>query len=76
MVHLDLLVSDVVMGKLSGPELASALQVERPALKILLTSGTADKSVTSHLAEGSGAFLAKPFRPTQFIDAVRELLRR
>ncbi len=74
--HLDLLISDVVMGSLSGPDLASALQVELPALKILLTSGTADKSVTSHLSEGSSAFLAKPFRPTQFIDAVRELLAR
>ena len=74
--QLDLLVSDVVMGSLSGPDLASALQSERPALKVLLTSGTADKSVTSHLAEGSSAFLAKPFRPTQFIDAVRELLAR
>ncbi len=73
---LDLLVTDVVMGKLSGPELASALQIDRPELKILLTSGTADKSVTSHLADGSASFLAKPFRPTQFIDAVRDLLRR
>jgi PAS domain S-box-containing protein len=73
---LDLLVSDVVMGELSGPELAGTLQRERPALKVLLTSGTADKSVTSHLAEGSSSFLSKPFRPTQFIDAVRELLCR
>ena len=74
--HLDLLVSDVVMGELSGPELAERLQAERPALRILLTSGTADQSVTSRLAEGSSAFLAKPFRPTQFIDAVQELLSR
>lgn len=74
--HLDLLISDVVMGELSGPELAGALQKDRPTLKVLLTSGTADKSVTSELANNSSAFLAKPFRPTQFIDAVRELLRR
>jgi PAS domain S-box-containing protein len=73
---LDLLVSDVVMGELSGPELAEKLQAERPALRILLTSGTADESVTSRLTQGSSAFLAKPFRPTQFIDAVHELLSR
>jgi PAS domain S-box-containing protein len=73
---LDLLISDVVMGDLSGPELAAVMQFERPALKILLTSGTADESVTSHLAEGSNAFLAKPFRPTEFIEVVRELLSR
>ncbi len=74
--HLDLLVSDVVMGALSGPELASELQLERPALRVLLISGTADESVTTHLAQGSAQFLAKPFRPTQFIDAVRALLSR
>src|SRR3984957_4562202 len=74
--HLDLLVRAVVMGELSGPELAGTLQIERTALRVLLTSGTADESVPTHLAHGSSAFLAKPFRPTQFIDAVRELLNR
>jgi two-component system cell cycle sensor histidine kinase/response regulator CckA len=73
---IELLISDVVMGDLSGPELAGTLQRERPNLRVLLTSGTADVSVTSHLAEGTSAFLAKPFRPSQFIDLVHELLSR
>lgn len=73
---IDLLVSDVMMGELSGPELAGALQTERPRLRVLMTSGTADESVTAHLKEGTSAFLAKPFRPSAFIDLVHELLAR
>ena len=73
---IELLVSDVVMGALSGPELAGTLQKERPDLRVLLTSGTADASVTDHLGEGTSAFLAKPFRPSELIDLVHELLSR
>jgi two-component system, cell cycle sensor histidine kinase and response regulator CckA len=73
---IELLVSDVVMGKLSGPKLAGTLQKERPDLRVLLTSGTADVSVTDHLKKGTSAFLAKPFRPSEFIDLVHELLSR
>jgi FixJ family two-component response regulator len=64
------------MGEISGPDLAGTLQEERPGLRVLLTSGTADASVTKHLAEGTSAFLAKPFRPSAFIDLVHELLSR
>jgi two-component system, cell cycle sensor histidine kinase and response regulator CckA len=73
---IELLVSDVVMGGISGPSLAGTLQTERPDLRVLLTSGTADASVTDHLHEGTSAFLAKPFRPSEFIDLVHELLSR
>jgi PAS domain S-box-containing protein len=73
---IELLVSDVVMGGISGPTLAGTLQKERPDLRVLLTSGTADASVTDHLIEGTSAFLAKPFRPSEFIDLVHELLSR
>jgi PAS domain S-box-containing protein len=73
---IELLVSDVMMNELSGPELASTLQKERPALRVLMTSGTADQSVIRHLGEGTSAFLPKPFRPSEFIDLVHELLAR
>jgi two-component system cell cycle sensor histidine kinase/response regulator CckA len=73
---IDLLVSDVMMGELSGPVLARTLQDERPTLRVLLTSGTANESITRQLVEGTSAFLAKPFRPSEFIDAIRELLAR
>jgi PAS domain S-box-containing protein len=71
---IDLLVSDVMMGELSGPELASTLQSERPNLRVLLISGTANQSVTAHLDEDTSAFLSKPFRPSEFNDVVLTLL--
>jgi signal transduction histidine kinase/ActR/RegA family two-component response regulator len=73
---IDLLVSDVVMAELSGPELAESLQAANPALRVLLTSGTADESVLSGLLPGTAAFLAKPFRPSALIDQVHDILSR
>jgi PAS domain S-box-containing protein len=73
---LDLLVSDVVMSELSGPELAKQLQKSNAALRVLLTSGTADSSVLEGIVPGTGAFMAKPFRPSALIDQVYDLLSR
>ena len=73
---LDLLVSDVVMSELSGPDLAKELQGRNPSLRVLLTSGTADASIIDGLIPGTSAFMAKPFRPSALIDHVYDLLSR
>jgi CheY-like chemotaxis protein len=73
---IDLLLSDVVMGPIGGPELAATLQCANPALRVLLTSGSANAAVTKGLAAGSAAFLAKPFKPSELIDQVHDLLSR
>ena len=73
---LDLLVSDVVMSELSGPDLAKMLQGRNTSLRVLLTSGTADASVLDGLLPGTSAFMAKPFRPSALIDHVYDLLSR
>ncbi len=73
---IDLLISDVVLPGLSGSELASRLQDEQPDLLVLLMSGTASLDVISHLTPGSASFLAKPFRPSELVDAVVSLLSR
>jgi PAS domain S-box-containing protein len=70
----DVLVSDVVMGELSGPELASQLYESQPSLRVLLLSGTADSTVLDALPAGTSRFLAKPFKPSQLIDEVHALL--
>lgn len=72
----DLLVSDVVMGEMSGRDLAAVLQARQPGLKVLLTSGTAEANVVNGLGPGRASFLAKPFKPSGLIDAVHELLTR
>jgi PAS domain S-box-containing protein len=73
---IDLLVSDVVMAELTGLELARSLQAANPSLRVVLMSGTADQTVLENLVPGSSAFLAKPFRPSQLIDQIHELLAR
>jgi len=73
---IDLLVSDVVMGELSGPELAERLQHAATGLRVLMVSGTADPTVLENLRPKSSAFLAKPFKPSQLVDHIHELLSR
>ncbi len=72
-VHL--LVSDVAMPRLSGPELALRLRAEQPQLKALFISGRADEALIAQaLAIGTSAFLAKPFTRRALELKVRELL--
>ena len=73
---LDLVVSDVVMGEISGVDLASRIPAEPGAPAVLLVSGTADASVLDGLAPLVCDFLAKPFRPSQLLGCVVGLLVR
>jgi two-component system, cell cycle sensor histidine kinase and response regulator CckA len=73
--HIDVLVSDVVLPGLSGPELAARCRAHRPGLPVLLVSGYARESLVSdgRAIEGS-SFLAKPFTKDQLALRLRELL--
>jgi len=73
---IDLLLSDVVMGGMNGRDLAFRLQSMWPDLRVLLVSGTADSTIADGLRQGSSDFLPKPFKPSQLIDRVHELLSR
>jgi len=72
----DLLVSDVVMGEMSGRDLATSLQVKNPGLAVLLVSGTANRRILKDLNSDSSDFLAKPFKPSDLVDRVHALLAR
>lgn len=71
---IDIVVSDVIMREVSGDALATTLQAKDASLRVLLVSGTADESVVSHLDSGTSSFLAKPFKPSELITKVHELL--
>jgi PAS domain S-box-containing protein len=74
---VDLLVTDVVMPGMSGPDLAEQLQRRKPGLKVLYISGYTDNPfVRAGIREGSIAFLAKPFTPDALCGAVRAVLDR
>jgi CheY-like chemotaxis protein len=72
---IDLLLTDVVMPQMSGPELADRLTGTRPGMKVLLTSGYVEDLIelSSRLEEGA-AFIEKPFRPASLTNKIRQLL--
>jgi two-component system cell cycle sensor histidine kinase/response regulator CckA len=70
----DVLVSDFVMGEMTGGDLASTLQSQYPNLLVLLVSGTANRQILDDLKPGTSDFLAKPFKPSDLVDRVHDLL--
>jgi PAS domain S-box-containing protein len=74
---IDLLVTDVVMPRKTGPEVAAELLGQRPALKVLYVSGHVDEAIVPlGLAGANTAFVQKPFTHDGLAAAVRELLDR
>jgi CheY-like chemotaxis protein len=72
---IDLLVTDVVMPQMSGPELAQRLRVERANLKVLYMSGYTDAFIMEHGVIASGVpFLQKPITPDSLGRSVRAAL--
>jgi len=71
----DLLVTDVMMPRLNGPDLARNLTRRTPGLRVLFMSGySGDDVVREGLIEEGAAFLQKPFVPKEFRSRVEELL--
>ena len=74
---IDLLVTDVVMPRKTGPQVAAELLAQRPELKVLYMSGHADEAIMPlALAGADTAFVQKPFTNDRLAAAVRELLDR
>jgi two-component system cell cycle sensor histidine kinase/response regulator CckA len=74
---IDLLVTDIVMPRKTGPQVAAELVALRPELKVLYVSGYADEAIVPlSLAGPDTAFVQKPFTHDRLAAAVRELLDR
>jgi PAS domain S-box-containing protein len=72
---IHLLLSDVVMPQMSGPELAKRLASARPDMKVLCMSGYTDDSIVRHgVLEAHIAYLQKPITPEALTTRVREVL--
>jgi len=72
-VHL--LLTDVMLPEISGPELVQMLGGDRPEMKVLFVSGHADRErLARDIAFRQGGFLRKPFVMEELLATVRELL--
>jgi PAS domain S-box-containing protein len=73
--RIDLLVTDLVMPKMSGRELVERLTQARPGMRTLMMSGYSNDVVIRQGAlQASVAFLQKPFSPIDLARKVREIL--
>jgi two-component system, cell cycle sensor histidine kinase and response regulator CckA len=73
--HIDLLITDVAMPKMSGRELSQMLRSLRPELKTIHMSGYTDDAVLRHGIQELGAsFLQKPFSLGTLARKVRDTL--
>jgi CheY-like chemotaxis protein len=72
---IHLLLTDVIMPGLSGPQSAEELRRERPDMKVLFMSGYTDRAMEHQKAFEPGVpFLQKPFAPDALMRKVREAL--
>lgn len=69
--EIDLLVSDVTMPEMEGPELAEKLKIKRPKLKVILLSGYSRAQISLQLG---WRFIEKPFRAEELKAVVDDTL--
>jgi CheY-like chemotaxis protein len=74
---VDLLISDVIMPGMNGPELARKLRAMRPDVRVLYVSGYPDRAIEhKSVLDPATSFLNKPFTPDDLAVKVREVLDR
>ncbi len=72
---IHLLLTDVVMPKMSGPELANGLVPLRPEMTVIYMSGYMDETIVQHgMLDSTVAFLQKPFTQEVLAAKLREVL--
>jgi len=70
--RIDLLLSDVDMPNLSGPDLGIAMKKTRPDLRVMLMSGGPDGNLL--VLNYGWAFIKKPFLPVKLVEMILEVL--
>jgi PAS domain S-box-containing protein len=73
--RIDLLLTDVIMPYMNGPEVAARLTAQRPEMKVLYVSGYTDDAVPfSGTLEQGAPLLEKPFTPATLALGIRRVL--
>jgi signal transduction histidine kinase/ActR/RegA family two-component response regulator len=72
---IALLLTDVIMPKRNGRELAARIQEARPGTRVIFMSGYTDDAIVRHgFIDKETRFLQKPFTPDKLVRTVREVL--
>jgi len=72
---LHLLVTDVVMPKMGGPELAKKIVERFPGIKVLYSSGYTENAIVhGGILKESINFIQKPYLPSELADRIRRIL--
>jgi CheY-like chemotaxis protein len=73
--HFDLVITDVIMPKMSGKDLYDHVKKKSPQLNVLFISGyTDDVLANSGVLDEGGFFLEKPFSPAKLARKVRAII--
>jgi len=71
---ISLILSDIIMNKMTGHELAEQAVQLRPGIKVVLMSGYADEITRDHIVRTGFQFIAKPFTSNALATKIRETL--
>jgi CheY-like chemotaxis protein len=71
---VDLLLTDIVMPEMSGPQLVARYRATRAAPLVMYMSGYADDALEQFELEPNALFLRKPFTPSSLVRRIREAL--
>lgn len=71
---IDVLITDVVMPQMSGPELVERLEAVSPGMKVVLLSGYTAESLRNRGLHVGSVFIQKPFDDITLLQTVRSLL--
>ena len=72
--RIDLMLTDVIMPGMSGPELVAKLRNRRPAMTVVFMSGYDNELVDKTSLESAASFLPKPFSPRALLNRIDSLL--
>ena len=73
--RVDLLLTDIIMPEMGGPELADRIVSLRPEVKVIFTSGYTGDMIARRAPLDPVAFIQKPYRPKALARKIREVLR-